>query len=86
MFSNENGRDTKRNTAGAGPADIFDWRAVGHGIRPAHRQGMTTHQKLAGLWAQWNEQRGTVKQIEQIMRQLSVEDLTRMLVERGVEV
>lgn len=47
---------------------------------------MTTHQKLAGLWAQWNEQRGTVKQIEQIMRQLSVEDLTRMLVERGVEV
>jgi hypothetical protein len=44
---------------------------------------MTHHQHLAKLWCQWNGQRGTDKQIAKVMH-LTVEDLTRMLTERGV--
>ena len=47
---------------------------------------MTLHDVLAKAWANWNGQRGTAKQIAQIQRQLRIEDLTRMLAERGVRV
>lgn len=43
-----------------------------------------THRQLAALWAQWNGQRGTEKQCLRIMRQLTTDDLRRMLTERGV--
>ena len=47
---------------------------------------MTTHEALAKLWAQYNGQRGTAKQIAPIMRQLTIVDLERMLTERNVDI
>jgi hypothetical protein len=44
-----------------------------------------SHRDLAILWCKWNGQRGTDKQIAPVMKMLSVENLTRMLTERGVQ-
>ena len=44
------------------------------------------HNRLLGLWCQWNGQRGTEKQREQAAKILTVEALRRMLTERGVDV
>jgi len=44
-----------------------------------------THLQLASLWAQYNGQRGTEKQLSRIMRQLTIADLARMLDERRVD-
>ncbi len=41
------------------------------------------HRTLAIGWARYNGQKGTDKQLYRIMRQLGVEDLERMLGERG---
>jgi hypothetical protein len=43
------------------------------------------HLELALLWAKWNGQRGTAKQLTAIAKQLTVADLSRMLTERGVK-
>jgi len=43
-----------------------------------------THAQLAFLWCQWNGQRGTPKQVAKVTRQLTHEDLARMLRERGM--
>lgn len=43
-----------------------------------------THMQLARLWCQWNGQRGTDKQALRVMRQLTADNLRRMLTERGV--
>lgn len=45
-----------------------------------------THKDLAMLWARWNGQRGTDKQLARIMSHCSADELRRMLVERGVAV
>lgn len=44
------------------------------------------HQSLAMLWCQYNGQRGTASQVSRVMRQLTTDDLVRMLTERGVDV
>jgi len=46
---------------------------------------LITHLQLASLWAQYNGQRGTEKQLSRIMRQLTIADLARMLGERRVD-
>jgi DNA-binding Xre family transcriptional regulator len=43
-----------------------------------------THQQLAKIWAQFNGQTGTAKQVEKICKQLTVEMLTRMLQQRNL--
>jgi hypothetical protein len=43
-----------------------------------------THQQLAKIWAQFNGQTGTAKQVEKIRKQLTVEMLTRMLQQRNL--
>jgi hypothetical protein len=41
------------------------------------------HNALAMVWARWNGQKGTEKQLTRIKRQLGISDLCRMLSERG---
>ncbi len=41
------------------------------------------HNALATVWARWNGQKGTEKQLTRIKRQLGITDLCRMLAERG---
>ena len=41
------------------------------------------HLALAAVWARYNGMRGTTAQLTRIRRQLGVEDLERMLGERG---
>ena len=43
------------------------------------------HTDLARLWAQYNGQRGTERQLRRIMDQLTSTDLERMLTERRVD-
>lgn len=45
---------------------------------------MTTHERLAKMWAEWNGQRGTATQIARIMSHMTVETLARLLMARGV--
>jgi len=45
---------------------------------------MSYHDTLAKLWALYNGQRGTAKQLARIAKQLTVADLTRMLTARNV--
>jgi hypothetical protein len=49
-------------------------------------QDSTQHEALAMAWAMYNSRSGkaSAKQVQKIMRQLSVADLTRMLAERGI--
>jgi len=44
------------------------------------------HMDLARLWAQYNGQRGTSRQLSRIMGQLTRADLERMLTERRVDI
>jgi len=44
------------------------------------------HTGLAKLWANYNGQRGTDRQVERIIHQLNIDDLTNMLRQRGIEV
>jgi hypothetical protein len=44
------------------------------------------HMAMAQAWCRWNGQRGTEQQALKVMRQLSSDDLQRMLGERGVVV
>ena len=43
------------------------------------------HMALARLWCQWDGLRGTERQVLRVMRQLSTDDLVRMLTERRVD-
>lgn len=42
-----------------------------------------THLELAILWSKYIGQKGTTKQVERIMKQLSVESLIKILKERN---
>jgi hypothetical protein len=44
------------------------------------------HQSLAMLWCQYNGQRATAIQVSRVMRQLTADDLVRMLTERRVDI
>jgi DNA-binding Xre family transcriptional regulator len=48
------------------------------------KQNNMSHEQLAKIWAQFNGQTGTAKQIEKICKQLTVEMLTRMLQQRNL--
>ena len=43
-----------------------------------------SHNQLAKLWANFNGQKGTDKQIEKIVKQLSIEQLNYMLKQRKI--
>lgn len=45
---------------------------------------MYTHQQLAKLWANYNGQTGTVKQIEKIVKQLTIDQLLVILKSRNL--
>jgi hypothetical protein len=44
------------------------------------------HTALAQVWARYNGQKGTPKQLDRIKRQLGIADLERMLGDRGYSV
>lgn len=50
----------------------------------SHGFTFSQHMALAGLWCQYNGQRGTEKQALKVMRQLTASDCVRMLTERNV--
>jgi hypothetical protein len=54
---------------------------MAHPMSPTDRAAW--HTTLATVWARYNGQTGTEKQLTRIKRQLGVSDLERMLAERG---
>ena len=54
--------------------------------RPMNQTPTSYHLRLAALWAAYNSLSGRAssKQTDKVARQLSVDDLTRMLIERRI--